>query len=267
MGCDSNDVQSDQNPSIIDLLLSRKEVGSTVDSATLIKNVQNRINNALENGYEYKRVIDSSEKFLRDNVFQQINMAVLYVDLVGSTTMSMELSAPKLSTLISSFSQEMAYVINAYNGYVLKFVGDAVIGYFVENKLSLFQTINNAVGCAESMIKAVKQGINPILVEKAELSEISVKIGIDFGKNVIVRYGADEKMAYVDLLGPTMNIASKIQNMAEPDQILVGQQIYEKLHPSIQDFFSDITKKLSDSWKYHSKNSNQIYRVYRYKYA
>ena len=36
------------------------------------------------------------------------------------------------------------------------------------------------------------------------LSEISIKIGIDFGKNTVVRYGADEKMAYVDLLGPTL---------------------------------------------------------------
>lgn len=142
-----------QSPNIIDILLSRHEANGSVDSTTLIKNVQNRINNALENGYQYTRVTDSSEKFLRKNVFQQLNMAVIYVDLVGSTKMSIELPPDKLSTLISSFSQEMAYVINAHNGYVLKFVGDAVIGYFAENESSSFQTVDNAVGCAESMIK------------------------------------------------------------------------------------------------------------------
>lgn len=147
-----------QNPNIIDVLLSRKEVDQTVDSTTLIKNVQKRINNALENGYEYTRIIDSSEHFLRKHVFQQINMAVLYVDLFGSTKMSMELPSDKLSILVSSFSQEMGYVINAHNGYVLKFVGDAVIGYFVQDETSSFQTADNAVGCAESMIKVVKQG-------------------------------------------------------------------------------------------------------------
>jgi len=31
--------------------------------------------------------------------------------------------------------------------------------------------------------------------------------GINFGKNVVVRYSADEKKAFVDLLGPTMNMA------------------------------------------------------------
>lgn len=253
-----------KNPSIIDILLSRNEADGPVDSATLIRNVQNRINNALEKGYQYTRVMDSSEKFLRKNVFQQINMAVLYVDLVESTKMSMELPPDKLSTLISSFSQEMAYVINAHNGYVLKFVGDAVIGYFVEHETSSFQTVDNAVGCAESMIKVVNQGINPILKEKIGLPDISIKIGIDFGRNVVIRYGADEKMASVDLLGPTMNVASKIQNLAKPNQILVGQDIHDRLHPSIRKFFSDITKELADDWQHHSKNSDEIYRVYQY---
>jgi len=222
-------------PDKVDGLWNQK-ANKIVDSATLIKNVQNRINNALENGYEYTRVIDSSEKFLRKKVFEQIDMTVLYVNLVGSTKMSMTLPPDQLSILISSFSQEMSYVIEQFNGYVLKFVGDAVIGYFVENGTNSSQMVNNAISCAESMIKVVKQGINPILIEKVGLSEISIKIGIDFGKNTVVRYGADEKMAYVDLLGPTMNVASKIQNLAKPNQIVVGQEVYVKLDPDVQSF-------------------------------
>ena len=255
-----------QNPNIIDILLSRKEVDSTVDYVTLIRNVQNRINDALENGYQYTRIMDSSEKFLRRNVFQQINMVVLYVDLVDSTKISMELSPDKLSTLISSFSQEMAYVINAHNGYVLKFVGDAVIGYFVENERNSFNLVDKAVGCAESMIKVVNQGINPILIEKRGLSEIKVKISMDYGKNIVVRYGDDENLSHVDLLGPTMNVAAKIQNFAKPNQILVGQDIHDRLHPSIKKFFSDITTGLVSNWIKRSKNSDENYRVFQYNY-
>ena len=54
----------------------------------------------------------------------------MYVDLVGSTTMTLEMPAEKIAIIISSFSQEMAAVIRQHQGYVLKFVGDAVIGYF-----------------------------------------------------------------------------------------------------------------------------------------
>ncbi|MCV0392085.1 MAG: adenylate/guanylate cyclase domain-containing protein [Nitrosopumilus sp.] len=255
----------EKTPNIIDMLLS-KNPDKTIDSDTLIKNVQDRINNALEKGYQYTRVIDSSEKFLRKNVFGQINMAVLYVDIVGSTKMSMTLPPDKLSTIISSFSQEMSYMIEKFHGYVLKFVGDAVIGYFVENETDQIPAAYNTVACAESMIKVVKQGINPILIEKMALSEISIKIGIDFGNNTVVRYGADEQKAYVDLLGPAMNVAAKIQNLAKPNQIIVGQDIYNKLDPYMQEFFLDMTDELNYPLKHYSNDQEKNYHVYRYKY-
>ncbi|WP_420545304.1 hypothetical protein [Nitrosopumilus sp.] len=38
-----------------------------------------------------------------------------------------------------------------------------------------------------------------------------------------------------------MNVASKIQNLAKPNQIIVGQDAYDKLDPYMQSFFSDMT--------------------------
>jgi class 3 adenylate cyclase len=262
----SSKPDKEQTPNMIDVLLSRKKIDLKIDAALLIKNVKDRVNNALEKGYQYTRVIDSSEKFLRKNVFEQIDMAVLYVDLVGSTKMSMTLPPEKLSILISSFSQEMSYVIEQFGGYVLKFVGDAVIGYFIENETNQMPAVYNAIGCADSMINVVKQGINPILAKKIGLSEISIKIGVDFGSNTVVRYGADEQRAYVDLLGPTMNVASKIQNLAKPNQIIVGQDVYDKLDPYLQGFFSDMTDELAYPLQHYSDDRDKTYRVYRYKY-
>ena len=116
----------------------------------------------MKKGYEYTGIIDDSEKFLREHVFKKINMVVLYVDLVGSTTMTLELPAEKLATIVSSFSQEMASVIRLYKGLVLKFVGDAVIGYFNATDNTLLAS-DNAVNCAKSMITVIEKGINPIL--------------------------------------------------------------------------------------------------------
>ena len=254
-----------ENPNIVDILLSRKKPGVMVDSSVLIKNVQNRINESLEKGYGYNRSVDKSEEYLRKRAFHKINMAVLYVDLVNSTKISMKLSSDKLSMLMSSFSQEMAHVINAYNGYVLKFVGDAVIGYFVEGEGTPFQVAENATKCSESMVNVVKQGINPVLAKKAGLEKISIRIGVDYGKNVVVRYGEDKKRSHVDLLGPTMNVASKIQNLANSNQILVGQKIYEILYPKLQNFV-DITKEIKTRWQYYFEEFDEIYHVYNYKY-
>ena len=256
-----NHRKNHDNPSsIVDMLLGKAE-NKTVDSETLINDVRNRINDSLEHGYRYSRIVDASEEFLRNHVFEQIEMAVIYVDLVGSTRLSLKLPPEKLSIVISSFVQEMSYVISQCGRYVLKFSGDAVIGYFV-GKGSSLQAADDAVGCAESMLRVVKHGINPVLgKEGSELPKLEIKIGIDFGANTVVQYGSDDTRSLVDLLGSSMNMAAKVQGLAHSNQIVIGKDVYDRLHPTIKEMFSDITNHLS-GWSYTSKNSNTIYKVY-----
>ncbi|MDH5569682.1 MAG: adenylate/guanylate cyclase domain-containing protein [Nitrosopumilus sp.] len=259
----SSSGKEDISSGIIDMLLGKTE-NKTVDSETLIKNVQKRIRDSIKEGYKYSRIADASEEFLRKHVFEQVEMAIIYVDLVGSTKLSLKLPPEKLSVVISSFVQEMSYVIIQCGGFVLKFSGDAVIGYFV-GKGSSLQAADDAVGCAESMLRVVKEGINKILSDvDSQLPELAIKIGIDFGVNTVVQYGSDEKNSLVDLLGVSMNMAAKIQSIAQPNQIVVGKDVFDRFHPSVQEMFVDVTDSLKD-WAYTSKNSNVIYRVYEYK--
>jgi adenylate cyclase len=251
----------EQNPPIVDMLLSGN-VEKTLDSETMILETQKRVWGALKKGYEYLGVVDESDQYLRKHVFSKLDMVVLYVDLVGSTTMALEMPSEKIAIIMSSFAQEMAAVIRQHNGYVLKFVGDAVIGYFVAENNSLL-TADNAVNCAKSMITVIQKGINPIL-DQYDYPDLLVKIGVDFGQNIVVRYGSDQKNSHVDLMGPAMNIAAKIQNMAKPDQILIGNDVYERIHPSSQDDFQEIVWK-NDEWKYRSRLSGQIYKVFQFK--
>jgi len=254
--------KKENKTNIVDMLLGKTE-SKAVDSETLIKDVQRRIRDSLKDGYKYSRIVDASEAFLRKHVYEQIEIAVIYVDLVGSTKLSLRLPPEKLSVVISSFVQEMSYVISQCGGFVLKFSGDAVIGYFV-GKGSSLQAADDAVGCAESMLRVVRDGINKILSEDAELPDLEIKIGIDFGANTVVQYGSDEKRSLVDLLGPSMNIAAKVQGLAQPNQIVVGKDVFDRLHPSVQEGFVDITKNLND-WTYTSKDSDIIYHVFAYK--
>ena len=252
---------SEQDNIVVDMLLSRN-VEKTLDSETMILETQKRVWGALKKGYEYLGVVDESDQFLRKHVFSKLDMVVLYVDLVGSTTMALELPSEKIAIIMSSFAQEMAAVIRQNNGYVLKFVGDAVIGYFVAEGNSLL-TSDNAVNCAKSMITVIQKGINPIL-NQYDYPDLLVKIGVDFGQNIVVRYGSDQKNSHVDLMGPAMNIAAKIQNMAKPNQILIGNDVYTRIHPSSQKNFHEIIWR-NDEWKYRSRLTGQIYQVFEFK--
>lgn len=244
---------------IIDMMLS-KPSERVVDSETLIKETQNRVWHALKSGYEYTSVEDESDAFLRKHVFSRMKMVVLYVDLVGSTNITLELPEDKVAIIITCFAQEMASTIRHHSGYVLKFVGDAVIGYFVAEENQL-QPADNAVLCAKSMISVIQKGINPIL-NQYDYPDLAIKIGIDYGENMIVRYGADPKKSYVDIIGPVMNIAAKIQSMAKPNEILIGDDVYARIHPSIQSSFEKVVWK-NNEWKYH-RDSGELYPVYKY---
>ncbi|MCG3780193.1 MAG: adenylate/guanylate cyclase domain-containing protein [Candidatus Nitrosopumilus limneticus] len=245
---------------VVDMLLSRN-VEEVIDFDSMILDTQKRVWGSLKTGYEYSGVVNESDTYLRKHVFCKLDMVVLYVDLVGSTTMALELPPEKIAIIISSFSQEMGSVIRQHHGYVLKFVGDAVIGYFVAENDSLLTTAN-AVNCAKSMISVIQKGINPIL-NQYDYPDLKVKIGVDFGQNIIVRYGADKVNSHVDLIGPVMNISAKIQSMAKPNQILIGSDVYDRLHPNSQKEYKQIIWK-NDEWKYRSRLSGEIYKVYEF---
>jgi len=233
----------------------------TVDSDTLIKKAQDRVLNSVKNGIEYPPFVDKSEEFLRNHVNSRVHIFVMYVDLVGSTNMSLSLPEEKVVTIISSFAQEMAYTVTQFGGFMLKFVGDAVLAYFnAEN--DLIYPADNIINCAKSMLRVLTDGINPVLTINGYPS-LAAKIGIDHGQNIIVRYGSDIKKSHVDILGPSMNMASKIQNMAVPNQLLIGGDVYDKLHPETQKSFTK--KKFGKTkWKYHHRVTGKLYPIYAY---
>ena len=252
--------QNNDNPAV-DMLLNTN-VNEPIDSESMILETQKRVWGALKKGYEYSGVVDESERYLRKHVFSKLDMVVLYVDLVGSTTMALEMPSEKIAIIISSFAQEMAAVIRQHHGYVLKFVGDAVIGYFVAES-STIRPADNAVNCAKSMNTVIQKGINPIL-NQYDYPDLMVKIGVDFGQNIVVRYGADEINSHVDLMGPAMNIAAKIQNMAKPNQILIGSDVCQRLDSNSQKDFQQIIWK-DGEWKYRSRLTGELYQVYEFK--
>jgi class 3 adenylate cyclase len=244
---------------IVDMMLgARSEI---LDADSLIKEVQKRVWSALKKGYQYDYSLDESDKFLREHVSSRLKMIVLYVDLVGSTQMTLELPADKVAIIISSFSQEMGFVIKNHYGYVLKYVGDAVIGYFVPQDSPLVAA-DNAVNCAKSMISVIEKGINPIL-HQYDYPDLSVKIGMDFGENTIVRYGDDMVKSHVDILGPGMSIAAKITNLARSNQILIGEDVYEKLHPTLKESFKEVEWH-GDEWNYRDRETGKIYRIFAF---
>ena len=257
---------------------------TVIDIESDIKDAQTRIWKALKVRPEFNFSMGETYSILERFAGSKINLVILHVDIVESTRLSMTLPVDRLATIVQAFAQEMSLMVRAYGGYVLKYVGDAIIAFFHANSdgTDMRMPCINAIGCAQSMVKIVQAGINPILDEYF-YPEISVRIGIDVGENAIIQTGWDIhhvndyicsdsqsrheqrkqeiKISHYDILSYTMNIATKMTALARPNGIVIGQLVYEKLDERQRSIF-ELLRASTEVWNYLSNNTGGIYQVY-----
>jgi adenylate cyclase len=265
-----------------------------IDSA--IKDAQQRTWYNLKVRSEFNVSQEKTQELMESFVGTNVTLVILHVDLVGSTDLSMNLPLKRLVPIIQAFTQEMSLVIEAYGGYVFKYVGDAILAFFFTEKDDLYFPCVNAVTCAYSMVTVIQKGMNVIL-EANGYPELGIRIGIDIGENAIVQYGLrpetvninknqnepdakktngisnpatinDErngntilKKPRLDILGYTINIASKMTNFAKPNQIIIGEEVYQNLNIQDKRKFKNLDIG-NIEWNYINNSTGNTYGLF-----
>lgn len=200
---------------------------------------------------------EDSKEFLESLKNEKMNFVILSVDLIDSTKMSQELPAELNIQIISLFLTEMTLLVDKFNGYVLKHTGDGLIAYFPEpDKLG---KVDNALNCADLMRNIVAHVINPLLNDKG-LSDLHFRIGLDSGKAIVKNVGIKGIKSSNELIGDTVNIAVKIQDLADDNQILVGASVVHNAHTFWRKRLNKFN--LPKKWKYIDKLTKTPYPVY-----
>jgi adenylate cyclase len=172
-------------------LISKLYLDKAVNIDYAIKYAQTRVWKALKVKSDFDISMEETQNNLKNYAESKATFLILYIDLVDSTRLSMTLPVNRLATIVRAFSQEISLIISAYGGYVLKYIGDAILAYFPVDSSDDFHARSiNAVSCACSMIKVICQGINPIL-NQYDYPELRVRIGLDIGENAVVQFGWD----------------------------------------------------------------------------
>jgi class 3 adenylate cyclase len=219
--------------------------------------VQARVRQTLDRGVQIDLSTESCKRFLRRKVNQKVGVVILYVDIDGSTKMSMTLPPDKFATILHVFSQEMSLVTSEYGGYVLKYVGDAIIALFPAEYDS-DQASKNAVDCAKDMRRIIEECINPELIVRG-LPQLTVKMSIDYGDVQVVLYGKSIDRSHIDIVGSSISMAAKMIPLAKTWQVLIGQSMYENL-----DNKQDLLEMNVDStrWTYVDEKTKGSYKLY-----
>ena len=263
--------------------LSVFHVDALIDIQKIISASQSSMWKALRSDPIFTAPFEETQEILSTYNYDKIKLIILNIDIVGSTKLSMNLPIERVSKIIQTFTQEMTKIIRLYGGYVLKYIGDAILGFFNVSSEHLYTLCINAINCARTMIKVINQGFNPVFGQY-DYPELGVRIGIDYGENVIVNYypyidKIDDLSKYnykaiqknsnlisakkpvYDILGYTISIASKMTTYARVNHIIVGQLIYDVLSKEEQDYFS-IVNINPENWNYISDETGTIYKLY-----
>ncbi|MBN1998675.1 adenylate/guanylate cyclase domain-containing protein [candidate division KSB1 bacterium] len=204
--------------------------------------------------------MDRSEEFLQSLESDELTFAIISLDVVGSTTLSISLQPRVYANLISVVLWKLSSIIPKYHGHVLKYTGDGLIAYFPEPS---FITKNDlAVDCALALRRLVYKGLDQIFKELG-CPPIQVRIGIDTGEAFIKLIGDPSTKQHKDIIGSVVSLAAKIQAMTKPGDIYIGETTCRNLHAMWKENIELV--ELRDGWNYKGKDGN-IYLIYKIKY-
>lgn len=151
-------------------------------------------------------------------------VTVLFSDVVGFTTISEKLDPETVYNIIDESVASFREAIYAHEGTFDKFMGDGVMALFGAPVMHEDDPAR-AIRCALDMQTALKQ-INDTMVVQHGIT-LQMRIGLNLGTVVVGNIGADLKMNYT-ALGDTVNVASRLQSVAEPGTILASHAVFEQ---------------------------------------
>lgn len=154
-------------------------------------------------------------------------VTVLFSDISGYTALAEKLDPEQVYDLIDRTLKAFTDEIYAHEGTIDKVMGDGVMALFGA-PIAHEDDPMRAVRAALDMQHALKK-INADLETRWNIS-LRVRIGMHTGTVVVGNIGSDLRMEYT-ALGDTVNVASRLQNVAEPGTILVSRPVYESAKP------------------------------------
>ena len=138
---------------------------------------------------------------------QRRMVTVLFCDVVGSTALGESIDPEALRALLAAYFEQMKAIVERHGGVVEKFIGDAVMAVF-----------GLPVIHEDDAVRALRAATEM----QAALAELGIagRIGITSGEVVT---GTEERLA----TGDPVNVAARLQQAAEPGEILLGEATLE----------------------------------------
>ena len=155
-------------------------------------------------------------------------VTLLFTDIVNFTPLSEMFPPAEVSRLLNLYFQEMTDIIFEYNGTLDKYIGDAIMAVFgapIEREDDAERAIRAAVKMRKTLLELMKN------IESDR--RFTIRLGINSGMVVAGNMGSPKRMDYT-VIGDAVNVASRLESIAESNQILIGEETYQRVKHKFQ---------------------------------
>ena len=215
-----------------------------------------------------ERILNKLSKYFSPQVYSSIfsgaldvtintsrkNLTVFFSDIKGFTTITEKLEPEILTQLITSYLTKMTDIAIEYGGTVDKYIGDAIMIFFGDpESKGVKEDATSCVLMAMEMKKALVE-----LRKNWELAGVSesldVRMGVHSDMCTVGNFGSLDRLDYT-VLGNGVNLASRLESLADSNQILISENTYNLIKKEINcNYFDSLTVK----GKAHSIKTFQV---------
>jgi adenylate cyclase len=154
---------------------------------------------------------------------KELEATVLFTDIVGFTPLSEKMEPKDINTLLNRHFSKMTDIIFEQDGTLDKYIGDSLMAVFG----APFGQDNDAERAVTAALK-MKEALEAEKKTDSREKELNIRIGINTGQITAGNIGSPKRMDYT-VLGDTVNVASRLESIAEPNQILIGEETYNRI--------------------------------------
>ncbi len=137
-------------------------------------------------------------------------VTMLFADITGSTALTEKLDAEETHELLYGATQRMCEAVERNRGTVCRFMGDGLMAMFGAPVASEHHAID-ACEAALEMQHAIRD-------YASDMEGLQIRVGLHSGEVVVLTVGEGNKAEY-DASGPTVPIAARMEQVAEPGEV------------------------------------------------
>lgn len=160
-------------------------------------------------------------------------LTVFFSDIQGFTSLSEELEAETLSTLLNLYLTEMTKIIAHFGGTVDKFMGDGIMVIFGDHESKGVKT--DCIRCV-SMAIAMKKRMRVLQnhwFSQGIKKKLQIRMGINTGYCTVGTFGTRAHHLDYTALGTHVNLASRLESAADPGEILLSHESWALVKDTI----------------------------------